>query len=239
MLLRTFSMPLLALTVGVVAFAAVSVSALADDEKDEKKDEKKKDDKTKVYLARMETSHGVIELELNRDKAKETVDNFLHYVRSGYYEGTLFHRIEKDYIVQGGGFRKNSKGDYVPKDTGKRGAVKSQSNNGLANSKGTIAAARRAHDKDSAKSEFYFNLADNKALDEPLPAGSGFTVFGKVTKGMDVIEKIGGLETRKKGVLRLPRKDGDKTVHDDYKVDFLPKEEVVIKKISCEPKKDE
>ena len=176
---------------------------------------------------------------MNREKAKETVDNFLKYARSGYYEGTLFHRVEKGYIVQGGGFRKNRKGDYVPKDTGDRKAVKSQANNGLLNTKGTIAAARCANNKDSAKSEFYINIADNKALDEPLPAGSGFTVFGKVTKGMDVVETIGALEVRKKAVLRLPRKKDKKVVYDDYKVDFLPKEDVVIKKVTVKPKKEE
>lgn len=196
------------------------------------------DDKTKVYLARMETSLGVIELELDREKAKETVDNFLAYARDGYYDGTLFHRVEKDYIVQGGGYQRNKDGECRPKGTGDRKPVKSQAGNGLKNGKGTIAAARHAGDKDSAKSEFYFNLADNGQLDEPFPAGSGFTVFGKIVSGMEVLEKIAAAELQKEGVLRLPRKDGDKTVYDDYKVGFLPKEDIVLRKVSVEAKKE-
>ena len=132
MLSRTLSMPLFAVTAGAVVFVATLTPALADDKKD------KKEDKTKIYHARMETSHGVIELELNREKAKETVDNFLKYVESDYYEGTLFHRVEKGYIVQGGGFRKNSKGDYVPKSTGDRKAIKSQSNKMSPNLQSTV-----------------------------------------------------------------------------------------------------
>ncbi|MCB1097599.1 MAG: peptidylprolyl isomerase [Verrucomicrobiae bacterium] len=232
MSIRTLSKSMIAVTVGAVSLIA-SFSAVAQDKKDEKKE-----DKTTVYVATMETSHGVIELELDREKAKETVDNFLKYVRDGYYENTLFHRVEKGYIVQGGGYHKNEKGEYVPKDTGKREAIKSQAKNGLKNAKGTIAAARWADNTDSAKSEFYINLEENKSLDEPLPAGSGFTVFGKVTKGMEVVEKIGGLELRTDGVLRLPRQEDKKTVFDDYKVSFLPKEDVVIQKITAEPKKE-
>ena len=217
-----------------------AVPALAQDDKKDKKDDKKeekKEDKTKVYVARIETSLGLIELELDREKAKETVDNFLKYARDGYYEGTLFHRVENGYIVQGGGYMKNEKGRYVRKSTGKRKTVKSQAKNGLTNKKGTIAAARWAFHKDSAKSEFFFNLADNTSLDDPLPAGSGFTVFGKVTNGMDVVERIGEVELRKDGVLSLSRKEGDKTVTKDLPVEFLPKRDVVIKKILIEPKK--
>ena len=199
-------------------------------------DDKNKEDKPKIYIATMETSLGVIELELNREKAKETVDNFLKYVRDGYYEDTVFHRVEKGYIVQGGGFRKDSKGRYVPKSTGDRKPIKTQAGNGLKNEKGTIAAARWADKKDSAKSEFYFNLAHNKHLDEPLPAGSGFTVFGKITKGMDVLEKMAAVEVRDNGVIHLPRDKDKKKEYDDYSVPFLPKVDLVIKKISVEPK---
>jgi peptidyl-prolyl cis-trans isomerase B (cyclophilin B) len=232
MSIRTLSIPLLAVTFGAVSLFA-GLSAVAQDKKEEKKE-----DTTKIYVATMETSHGMIEIELDREKAKETVDNFLKYVRDGYYDNTLFHRVEKGYIVQGGGYHKNDKGEYVPKDTGKREAIKSQAKNGLTNAKGAIAAARWADKSDSAKSEFYINLEENKSLDEPLPAGSGFTVFGKVTKGMEVVEKIGALEVRSDGILRLPREVDKKTVFDDYKVGFLPKEDVVIKKITAEPKKE-
>lgn len=200
-------------------------------------DDEKKEDKTNIYIVKMETSHGNIELELNREKAKETVDNFLEYARKGYYENTLFHRVEKGYVIQGGGYRKNSEGEYVKKDTGDRKPVKSQSGNGLKNEKGTIAAARWADGKDSAKSEFFINLADNKGLDDPLPAGSGFTVFGKVTKGMDIVEKIGNLAPQSNGVIRLAKKKDKETVYEDYKVSFLPKEDVVIKKVTATAKK--
>ncbi|MGK0185165.1 MAG: peptidyl-prolyl cis-trans isomerase A (cyclophilin A) [Verrucomicrobiales bacterium] len=232
MVFRTFLKPL------VVTLGAFSLLTFLSTAADEKKDDKKKEeDKTEVYVVTMETSHGDVELELDRVKAKETVDNFLKYVRDGYYEKTLFHRVEKGYIVQGGGFVKNKDGEYVRKDTGKREAVKSQADNGLKNVKGAIAAARWADNKDSAKSGFFINLAENKALDAPMLSGSGFTVFGKVTKGMEVVEKIGNLEVQTKGTLRLGKKKDDESDHNDYEVPFLPQEDVVLKKITATAKK--
>ena len=194
------------------------------------------EDKAKIYLAKIETSVGDIELELNREKAKETVDNFLSYVKDGYYEGTIIHRVEAGYLFQGGLFHENDEGAIVPKSTGDRKPIKTQAGNGLKNQKGTIAAARWAHQKDSAKSGFYINLADNGRLDEPLPAGDGFTVFGKVTKGLEVVEKIGAAEVQKEGVLRIPRMKDKKVVWDELRVPYLPKDQILIKKISAKPK---
>lgn len=131
----------------------------------------------------METSNGNIQLELDQDKAPATVANFLQYVDDGYYNGTIFHRVINNFMIQGGGFT----ADMSKKDT--RDSIKNEAKNGLKNVRGSIAMARTS-DPDSATSQFFINHKDNTNLDYPSFDGWGYTVFGKVTSGMDVVDAI-------------------------------------------------
>jgi cyclophilin family peptidyl-prolyl cis-trans isomerase len=135
-----------------------------------------------------ETSKGSFTLELYPDKAPNTVANFLKYVDDGFYDGTIFHRVIKDFVVQGGGFEPGMK----PKET--RAAIKSESSNRLKNLRGTISMARRNH-PDTATSQFYINLSHNSDLDYKNNYMPGYTVFGRISKGMDVVDKISVVET--------------------------------------------
>ncbi len=133
----------------------------------------------------IETNKGNIEVELFPDKAPATVENFLQYVDAGHYDGTIFHRVIKDFMIQGGGFTP----DGQQKPT--KPPVKNEANNGLKNTRGTLAMARTAV-VDSATSQFFINHADNAFLDfkNETPQGYGYCVFGKVTSGMDVVDVI-------------------------------------------------
>jgi len=134
---------------------------------------------------RMTTSLGVIEIELDAKKAPKTVANFLQYVDSGFYNGTIFHRVIPGFMIQGGGF--TSKMDEKPT----RAPIPNEADNGLKNMAGTIAMARTP-DPHSASAQFFINTVDNPNLDhrsKTLP-GWGYAVFGKVTKGMEVVKKI-------------------------------------------------
>lgn len=141
-------------------------------------------------LVLIETNLGNITLELYPDKAPLTVKNFLDYVNSGHYDGTIFHRVINGFMIQGGGFTKemNQKSTKAP--------IVIESENGLKNERGTIAMARTS-DVNSATSQFFINVVDNKMLDfsAKTPAGYGYCVFGKVIKGMDVIDKIKEVKT--------------------------------------------
>ena len=141
------------------------------------------------------TSVGDITLELFPDKAPKSVANFLQYVRDGFYDGTLLHRAIPGYLVQGGLYTR----DLQPKRT--RSAVASEADNGLSNLRGTVAVARGA-DPNSGTAQFFFNLVDNRRLDfvgNQSGLTWGYTVFGKVIKGMDVVDKIAALPTRALG----------------------------------------
>jgi cyclophilin family peptidyl-prolyl cis-trans isomerase len=131
----------------------------------------------------MTTSKGVIELELNPGKAPKTVANFVAYAKKGHYDGTLFHRVISDFMIQGGGF--DAKMAEKPTDA----PIPNEGQNGLKNLRGTIAMARTG-DPDSATSQFFINVKDNSQLDYPSPDGFGYAVFGKVTAGMDVVDAI-------------------------------------------------
>jgi peptidyl-prolyl cis-trans isomerase A (cyclophilin A)/peptidyl-prolyl cis-trans isomerase B (cyclophilin B) len=132
----------------------------------------------------LKTSMGEIVVELDQEKAPITVANFLKYVKSGFYKGTIFHRVIDGFMIQGGGLDAN----LQQKRTNK--AIKNESNNGLSNQPYTIAMAREDH-PDSATSQFFINVGDNSGLDFPGPKGNGgYTVFGKVVKGQDVVDKI-------------------------------------------------
>lgn len=137
------------------------------------------------------TSMGRITLELYPDQAPQTVANFLQYVKAGFYDGTVFHRIIPNFMIQGGGFTP----DLAHKKT--RGPIKNEATNGLKNTIGTVAMARTP-DPHSATAEFFINVADNDFLNFTAPTvqGHGYAVFGKVVKGMDVAEKIARVATR-------------------------------------------
>jgi len=143
---------------------------------------------------KLETTLGDIVLELDSEKAPKTVENFLGYVNEGFYDGTIFHRVIPNFMVQGGGM--------LPDMTEKpnKASIKNEANNGLKNLKGTVAMAR-TNEPHSATSQFFINVKDNDFLNfsSETPQGWGYAVFGKVIEGMDVIEKIVAVETGNKG----------------------------------------
>ena len=143
----------------------------------------------------LKTNMGVIVLELDREKAPKTVDNFLAYVKSGFYKGTIFHRVIDGFMIQGGGFDKNMK----EKPT--RAPIKNEAENGLKNERYTIAMARTS-DPHSATSQFFINVNDNEALNYPGRDGWGYAVFGKVVEGMDVVDQIKLAEGKEVGIHR-------------------------------------
>ena len=133
---------------------------------------------------KLSTSLGDVVLELEREKAPKTVDNFLQYVRAGHYNGTIFHRVIDGFMIQGGGY----KADMSEKPT--RPPIALESRNGLSNLRGTVAMARTGI-PDSATAQFFINVNDNTMLDQANARdGNGYAVFGKVVEGMDVVDKI-------------------------------------------------
>jgi peptidyl-prolyl cis-trans isomerase B (cyclophilin B) len=138
----------------------------------------------------IKTNKGSIIVELNQDKAPNTVANFMKYANDGFYTGTVFHRVISGFMIQGGGLDKN----LNEKET--RAPIKNEADNGLANNIGTIAMAR-TNDPHSASSQFFINVANNAFLNhtEKSDRGWGYTVFGKVVKGMDVVDKIAKIPT--------------------------------------------
>jgi peptidyl-prolyl cis-trans isomerase B (cyclophilin B) len=141
----------------------------------------------------LNTNHGDITLELDAEKAPQTVENFLAYVNSGHYDGTIFHRVIDGFMIQGGGF------DLNMKQKATEAEIKNEANNGLANDKYTIAMARTSV-PDSASSQFFINAADNDFLNHTAPTSSGwgYCVFGKVIEGTDVVDKIIKVKTTSK-----------------------------------------
>lgn len=156
----------------------------------------------KVVYVKMTTSMGDIVLELNQEKAPISVKNFLSYADKGFYDGTIFHRVIPTFMVQGGGFTK----DMTQKPT--EAPIKNEWENGLKNTRGTVAMARigdqRPNPKtvDSATAQFFINVADNDFLDRPQPDGGAYAVFGKVVSGMDVVDKIKDVKTGVQGRFR-------------------------------------
>ena len=150
----------------------------------------------------VQTSEGDFEIELFRDEPSviATVVNFLGYVRDGYYDGTVFHRVIRDVIIQGGGFTVDADSMLTPKAEGLRGQIVHQGSVALKNTRGTVAMARGA-EPNSARQQFFVNLEDNRNFDfqNPTSAGVGYTVFGRVTQGMDVVNSIGRTRTGSQG----------------------------------------
>ena len=147
----------------------------------------------KATRVRLETNQGVIVLELNAQATPQTVENFLKYVRAGFYNGTIFHRVIKGFMIQGGGFTADLKQKSTQKPIG------NEADNGLKNQRGTIAMARTS-DPHSATSQFFINSVDNNFLDHTgkTPQGWGYCVFGKVVEGIEVVDMIAKLPTTMK-----------------------------------------
>ncbi|MDT8384967.1 MAG: peptidylprolyl isomerase [Gammaproteobacteria bacterium] len=141
-------------------------------------------------MIRMTTTMGIIDIELDFDKAPKSAANFEQYVKDGHFDGTIFHRVINNFMIQGGGMLP----DMSQKKT--RATIENEADNGLKNVKGTLAMAR-TNDPHSASSQFFINVADNAFLDHtsPTPQGWGYAVFGKVVNGMDVVEKIKAVKT--------------------------------------------
>ncbi|GAA0321326.1 peptidylprolyl isomerase [Psychrobacter aestuarii] len=146
-------------------------------------------------VVELDTNMGAIVIELNEEKAPKTVENFLNYVKSGHYDGTIFHRVIDGFMIQGGGMD----ADMNEKATSR--PIENEADNGLKNDAGTIAMAR-TQDPHSATSQFFINVKDNDFLNHSNKSlqGWGYTVFGKVTQGMDVVEKIKGVATGRYGM---------------------------------------
>jgi peptidyl-prolyl cis-trans isomerase B (cyclophilin B) len=145
-------------------------------------------------MIRMQTNKGVIELELDEQKAPETVKNFIEYVQAGFYDGTIFHRVIDGFMIQGGGLEPGMKEKRT------RAPVKNEADNGLKNERGTIAMAR-TNDPQSATAQFFINVANNAFLNYSSPTvdGWGYCVFGRVSNGMDVVDTIKDVATTSKG----------------------------------------
>lgn len=147
----------------------------------------------KAPRVRLSTSLGDIVVELDAAKAPKTVENFLQYVADKHYDGTVFHRVIGNFMIQGGGFG----ADMQQKAT--RAPVPLEASNGLKNDRGTIAMARTSN-PNSATSQFFINVVDNAGLNAPSPDGHGYTVFGKVVAGMDVVDKIRAVPVGNRGM---------------------------------------
>lgn len=170
---------------------------------DVKKDEPKKDAATGP-IVEMVTSEGTIKIQLDEKAAPETVKNFVQYVNDKFYDGTIFHRVIKQFMVQGGGFTSDG-GKLNEKKT--RAPIANEGKNGLKNDRGTIAMARTG-DPNSATAQFFINHVNNDRLNFPQPDGFGYAVFGKVIQGMDVVDKIADAKTTMKGGMGdVPEKD--------------------------------
>jgi cyclophilin family peptidyl-prolyl cis-trans isomerase len=172
----------------------VTLPGVAQDEAEPARAEPRANNPTVI----LETNYGRIEAELFADRAPKTVANFLAYARDGHYDGTLFHRVIDNFMIQGGGFD----ADFRQKPT--REPIDNEADNGLSNERGTLAMAR-SNDPHSATSQFFINVADNDFLDHRNKLSGrtwGYAVFGKVVEGMDVVEEIAGVETTARGMHR-------------------------------------
>jgi len=174
---------------------------------------------TENPIVEINTNMGSIEVELNKQKAPITVANFLAYVKDKHYDGTIFHRIIEDFMIQGGGFA----GGEIPKQKTTKAPIKNEAKtSGLSNLRGTIAMAR-TNAPDSATAQFFINVVDNKNLDAGGFSPDGYAVFGKVLSGMATVDKIRGAET---GTKTLQTTYGKQPMRD------VPLTPVIIKSIA-------
>ena len=170
----------------------------------------KLDNKGTPVKVKLTTSMGAITLELNSEKAPISAENFVKYVESGHYNGTIFHRVIGTFMIQGGGFTK----DLVQKPT--NAPIKNEAANGLKNDNYTVAMARTGV-VDSATTQFFINVSNNDFLNHQGPSNFGYAVFGKVVEGMDVVEKIKAVKTGGKGMFPTD----------------VPQETITIEKAEC------
>ena len=178
---RQIASTIAALALG--SFSATSPSAQADD--------------TQRPQVTFETSHGSFVLELNQGVAPETVENFLTYVRDGFYEGTIFHRVIAGFMIQGGGFTPEFKQLQT------RAPIRNEADQGGENNRGSVAMARTS-DPHSATAQFFINLVDNDFLNHRsrTSQGWGYAVFGRVVEGMDTVDRIAAMETGSRGMFQ-------------------------------------
>ena len=164
-----------------------------------------------MTTVQLHTNHGVITLALDAAKAPKSVENFVAYVRDGHYDGTVFHRVIKNFMIQGGGMEPGLKQKAT------RAPITNEADNGLKNVRGSIAMARTS-DPHSASSQFFINVVDNDFLNFTAPTGSGwgYAVFGNVTEGMDVVDAIRAVRT------------GNRGFHQDVPVDDVIIEKAVV-----------
>jgi peptidyl-prolyl cis-trans isomerase B (cyclophilin B) len=179
--METISMNMFFRSLALMFFMAFSFSAQAQGDK-------------ALPQVKLETSHGDIVIELNDEKAPNTVANFLSYVNDGFYNGTIFHRVISNFMVQGGGFEES----FSQKET--KEPIQNEANNGLSNKRGTVAMARTG-DPHSATCQFFINVVDNSFLDFQAEVGPawGYAVFGEVVEGMDVVDAIREVKTGSRG----------------------------------------
>ena len=170
----------------------------------------KPDNKGTPVKVKLTTSMGAITLELNSEKAPISTENFVKYVESGHYNGTIFHRVIGTFMIQGGGFTK----DLVQKPT--NAPIKNEAANGLKNDNYTVAMARTGV-VDSATTQFFINVSNNDFLNHAGPANFGYAVFGKVVEGMDVVDKMKAVKTGGKGMFPTD----------------VPQETITIEKAEC------
>lgn len=209
------------IAVGVLALMALVIAAFAvqpeqggaaaggeaQPEKQSQPAETEKNEEKFVYI-QMKTTEGDFFIELNNELAPISTANFVQYAEDEYYDGTIFHRVIENFMIQGGGFTK----DMKQKTT--REGIENEWKNGLSNTRGTLAMARLGGRANSGTSQFFINVADNAFLDQPRD-GAGYAVFGKVVKGMEIVDKIRSVPTTTRGAY------GD-----------VPVEPVVIEKVT-------
>ncbi len=173
----------------------------------------------------IKTNQGTITVELFKDKAPVSVENFLKYVDKKFYDGTVFHRVMSTFMIQGGGFAKKDDGKHEQKEV--NAPIKNEADNGLKNDRGTLAMAR-TNAPDSATSQFFINVVDNAGLNKPRPDGAGYAVFGKVTAGLEVVDKIKAVPVATKPLMA---RGGDGALH-EAPMQNVPVTDVVIESIT-------
>jgi len=176
----------LALGAGALLFAGSALAQQAEPQANASVDAAPAAPVVKGPQVSIKTSMGDIVVQLDEERAPKTVANFMQYVKQGFYKGTIFHRVIDGFMIQAGGMNEKFEGRKTNKP------VKNESNNGLSNQPYTISMAREDH-PDSATSQFFINVADNSGIDYPNYKDSGYTVFGKVVKGQEVVDKIKGV----------------------------------------------
>lgn len=173
----------------------------------------------------IKTNHGDIKVELNEEKAPESVKNFIGYMNEGFFDNTVFHRVMAGFMIQGGGFGLDKDGVLEQKPT--KAPIQNEAKNGLKNERGTLAMARTP-DPHSATAQFFINHQDNGNLDYPSFDGWGYAVFGKVIEGLDVVDKIAELPTTTKV---LVARRGDAT--QEAEMENVPEENVIIESVKA------